>query len=367
MRGIAAAAHCLCVGTKDVTYKRAFAVDPRGLLHMLGRLDCSADATVAEVNPELVVPPKLTDLMYVVDHGEHHSLEILEALAYWDDRESDRIAERVAAAMLIPAYKPRPLKVTVALLDRKACPAVPAPSLKIDREAGVILAFPAFVRMWELDPVAVMALGRPALFPWVTLMDRATPEVLEQAARAVAHDEELVAHFALLGSIKYEREWIDDLLGRFSKMMTVELARQTPLGKWIREGGVEEGLRQGRVEGLVEGRVEGLVEATIHSIEKFLRHRYPLLAGTSSPAGLDLDAAERLLDRLYEPRDEAKSSKMMTVELARQPPRGKWIREGGVEEACARAAFSSYAIATRSWPKPTRPLALDRPPVFYYP
>ncbi len=261
------------------------------MLHLTGSLDLAEDATVVPVSPELVAAPKLADLMFLIDVGGHRTLEILEALAYWDDREIVRIARRYGTAMMVPEYDPRPIKLTIALLGRKAEERLPA-TLPVDRGGGKLEVYPRYVRMWELDPVGVIRLNRPSLLPWVALMERTTPDLLEQAARGVANDEELLAHFAVLASLKYERERIDALLGRFTDMMTVQIAEQTPLGKWIREAGRE----QGRVEGKIEGKIE--------SVQRFLRQRFPALEAEFSPTGLDAAAVEHLLDALYGASDE---------------------------------------------------------------
>ncbi len=144
--------------------------------------------------------PKLADLMFLIDAGEHRTLEIFEALAYWDDREIARIARRYGTAMMVPEYDPRPLLLTVALLERKTVDRLPA-ILPVDRRGGRLEVYPRYVRIWEIDPVGVIRLNRPALLPWVALMERTTPELLEQAARGVANDEELLAHFAVLASL----------------------------------------------------------------------------------------------------------------------------------------------------------------------
>ncbi len=86
-------------------------------------------------------------------------------------------------------------------------------------------------------------------------------------------------------------------------MMTVQIAEQTPLGKWIREAGHE----QGRVEGKLEGKIE--------FVERFLRHRFPALESEFSPAGMEGAAVERLLDALYDAGDETQARR--AIETAR--------------------------------------------------
>ncbi len=111
-RGSGLPPHLFFVGRQDITGKRAFSVDPRGMLRLTGSLDLAAEATVAAISPELIVPPRLADLMFLIDTGARRTLEIFEALAYGDDREVVRIARRYGAAMMAVEYDSRSILLT---------------------------------------------------------------------------------------------------------------------------------------------------------------------------------------------------------------------------------------------------------------
>ncbi len=289
------------MGRQDIAGKRAFAVDPRGMLHLVGRLDLSADAAVTVASPELLVPPKIADLVFRVDAGGGSTVEILEALACWDEREVDRIAARYAAAMLIPEYRPRAIFLTVMLLERRALSDRLPETFVIDREGGRLNVYPRYVRMWEGDPLEVLRMGRPALLPWVALMDAATEDQVEHAGHGVEHDEELWAHFTILAGLRYEGERLAALLRRFAQMMTVQIAEQTPLGKQLMERGIERGIEQGERH------------ASEEAVKRFLRHRYPAIESEFTAEGLDTQALQLLLDSLFDAPDEVAARRALAA------------------------------------------------------
>ncbi len=267
------------------------------MLHLVGRLDVSVEAAVIAASPELLVPPKIADLVFLVDAGGRSTVEILEALAYWDEREVERIAARYAAAMLLPEHRTRAIFLTVMLLQRKALVDRLPATFEIDREGGRLSVYPHYVRMWEGDPGEVLRLGRAPLLPWVALMDAATMDQVEQAGHGVEHDEELWAHFTILAGLKYEGERLAALRSRFAKMMTIQIAEQTPLGKQIMERGVERGGHH----------------ASEEAVKRLLRRRYPALESEFAAEGLDTRALQLLLDSLIDAPDEAAARRALAT------------------------------------------------------
>ncbi len=110
-------------------------------------------------------------------------------------------------------------------------------------------------------------------------------------------------------------------------MMTVQIAEQTPLGKWIREAGVEAGAKAGREAGLEAGLAQGRLLGQIESAERLLRRRYPALAAEFSRAGLDSAAVERLIDALCDAVDEAAARRV--IESAKPGPPSDGVSANG--------------------------------------
>jgi hypothetical protein len=119
------------------------------------------------------------------------------------------------------------------------------------------------VRLWELDPEPVLAAGDPGLFPWAILMRLGR----EQAARLGAQiartgNERWVARFLTLGSLRYDRDELEQMLGG-PKMGLVEVIMEgsslvREFSERAKVEGREQGLMEGRMEGRTEGRMEGL-------------------------------------------------------------------------------------------------------------
>jgi hypothetical protein len=70
------------------------------------------------------------------------------------------------------------------------------------------------VRLWEIDPKPVLDTNNPRLLPWALLLD-STDEQVRAIARIVASrgDDEAVSRFLQLGSIRYDRNTLIDMLG----------------------------------------------------------------------------------------------------------------------------------------------------------
>ncbi len=164
----------------------------------------------------------------------------------------------------------RPIRVRVALLTPEGVPRERPERFEVRGDAGH-WAIPRYFRLWEEDPAPVIALGRPALMPWVPLMKSPTTGQLKAAADAVAGDAELVAQFYTLGSVHYERGFLRTLLEGFDDMFTPELVAQTPAGKEYGALMKRRGRKKGHAEGLSEGSLVGLLDA----IRDFLKSRYP--------------------------------------------------------------------------------------------
>jgi hypothetical protein len=73
------------------------------------------------------------------------------------------------------------------------------------------------VRLWEIDPSPVVETHNPLLLPWALLM-KSSDELIRQVAVQVARsrDGEAIARFLTLGSLRYNRKSLVQVLGERS-------------------------------------------------------------------------------------------------------------------------------------------------------
>jgi len=114
------------------------------------------------------------------------------------------------------------------------------------------------VRLWKIDPTAILETGDWRLLPWSVLMRSSDAEV-RRVAEILARegDEESIGRFVTLGSLRYHRGQLEEMLGE-SKMGLVEaILEGSSLVREVRERAAKEAREQGRTEGLAEGLAEG--------------------------------------------------------------------------------------------------------------
>jgi hypothetical protein len=111
------------------------------------------------------------------------------------------------------------------------------------------------VRLWELDPAIVMESENPRLFPWAVLMKSGDDQVRKLAAKVGRYgDEETMGRFLTLGSIRYDRNRLEEMLGG-PKMGLVEAILD---GSSLVREAIEKAESEARAAGLAEGHVAGL-------------------------------------------------------------------------------------------------------------
>lgn len=163
------------------------------------------------------------------------------------------------------------------------------------------------VRLWELDPEPVLAAGDPGLLPWAVLMRLGRNEAArlgEQIART--GNERWVARFLTLGSLRYHRSELEQMLGG-PRMGLVEVIMEgsslvrefseRAAGAALAEG-TAKGLAEGKAKGLAEGRTEGQVSEARRLVRLALAESFPGLEQMPELDSIhDVAALESLLLR----------------------------------------------------------------------
>jgi hypothetical protein len=254
------------------------------------------------------------DGLYQLVRKTEATVHLFEFLAQWHSREKRRITRRAMSITLMPKYGKRDVDPVVVLLTNKRVPAKLQRRFRYKRGRSGGWVEPIYVRVYELDPWVAINLGDRKILPLVPLM-REDPAALAWAAEIVAADPVLGAQFVILGSLKYDKDWLRQLLRRYNVSLwwAPELLAKTPAGQDIIEQSrpdIEsraraEGMEKGRVEGMEKGREEGREEATLAHIRKLLQRRYPSLADAEEiRAIMTFEQAEAVMDALLDAQDE---------------------------------------------------------------
>ena len=84
------------------------------------------------------------------------------------------------------------------------------------------------VRLWRMSASRILRMGRPALYPWIPLMN-ASPEEIEEAAKRLigAGDQALIERISVvLGGLRYGTKEL--FAERFLAMTTEEILQDSP-------------------------------------------------------------------------------------------------------------------------------------------
>lgn len=281
----------------DTAFKDLAEQSPELLLRLVGALP--PDATVTVLPREVSTPMLATDQPYEIVSPTEHFIAHLEEQTRWEADVPQRVARY---QVILWANYQQPVRTYVLLLTRRGWPTEPLTPYTIQAGDLAVQSSLTVVKCWELSATDALAQGNPNLLPFIALMDGGQTE-LEQAARALGRmDDEarklqLAAHFVVNGGLRYNREYIFDLLGRLT-MIPIQALRESSVYQFILEEGREKGLEQG----LEQGKRNTLKEL----LQRVAQNRFPGFAvGEDVERIHDLNALEDLCVNLYTLPDEA--------------------------------------------------------------
>lgn len=247
----------------DTAFKRLAEQDPEALLRLVGALPPGAKVRI--LPREISAPALATDQPYEVIGENLHYIVHLEEQTRWKPDVPQRIVEYDA---LFWINFHLPVRSFVLVLVPEGLPPDAPTQWIIEADGLTLIARFTIVRLWELSAADALAQGRESLLPFIPLMQGGA-EQLERCARDVGRIEdesqrrELALHFVSLGSLRYNRENLIDLLGRMT-MVPDHVLRETPYIQSI----IEETREEARAE-----ECDTLTELLLHAISK----RFPAL------------------------------------------------------------------------------------------
>jgi len=255
----------------DTAFKHLADQDPEALLRLVGALP--AGATARKLSREISAPALATDQPYeVIGEGLHYIAHI-EAQTRWKPDVPNRITEYDAIFWINWRM---PVRSFALVLTLEGFPKDAPTHCVVEADGLTLISRFTIVRLWELSAEAALAQKRDILLPFIPLM-KGGDERLEYCARELERIEDegqrraLALHFVSLGSLRYNKDDLLNLLGRVT-MIPMHVLRETPFIQSISEEAREEGREEGVVIGREEGR-EVVVEMLLHAISK----RFPKL------------------------------------------------------------------------------------------
>lgn len=263
-----------------------------------------ADSIVTPLRPESSPPAVFPDYvaLLVVNQGqEAFTFHVEFHLDYYREIPS----EMARYGMSLAAQHQRPVESVLVLLrpDR-----VPAEVPEIGEYAiGKTRTTHPFqvARLWEIPPDEVLQSGNPRMLPWAVLMK----STAEQAASIAAEvrrsaDPETIVRFLSLGSLRYDRNVLEEMLGGPKMGLREAIIRGSSLLEEARE----------------EGKAEGNAEEARRLLRLSLRAKFP---GLESMPEIDsirrVESLESILVGQVLASTDAQSVRQAIVAAATRP------------------------------------------------
>jgi hypothetical protein len=263
------------------------------LLHLLGIAPLGAEVALTEVSRETAPAVKVADYAaaVAVDYGGRFLFHA-EFLTWYRSVILEQMAEYGVSLALQHRL---PVTSVLLLLRPDGAPRKVRKQGRV-QIGGTVVTHPfRTVKIWKIDPSPILESNDVRLFPWAVLM-KSTDAQVRQMAAALARvgDEESIGRFLSLGTIRYDKEELKEMVGG-PKMGLVEA---------ILEGShmVREMTDKAREEGVAVGRAEGVRNVLI----RILRERHPHLAELPELRSIDdVNALDRLIGLAYTSADDS--------------------------------------------------------------
>ena len=247
---------------------------PEVFLGLLGVIPPGADVHITPLRPEtapaVVMPDFVASL--VVDSGEPFILHVEFLLAY--HAEIPATMARYGGS-LAWQYRRRVMSILTLLRPQGVPDTVPEVGEFAIWETRTRHPF-RVVRLWEVDPGPLLEVDDWRLLPWSVLMKSSDEDVRRVAAiLAREGDEESIGRFLTLGSIRYNRDQLEEMLGA-SKMGLVEaILEGSSLVREVVEKAARKATAEGQAKGLAEGQAEGRTAEARRTLCIAIKAKFP--------------------------------------------------------------------------------------------
>ncbi|MGH9842963.1 MAG: hypothetical protein ACREEM_29855 [Blastocatellia bacterium] len=266
----------------DQAFKFLAEQDPESLLILLGAIEPDEKAEIELLPREISVPAMLPDQPYRVRSPRGERVVHVEAWTRWNNGIPGRMVEYGP----LHWFKYRvPVDSYVIVLSKEGMPRFPLRRGVIEAGGTRITTRFHLILLWRISARETLDLGRPALLPFVPLMNGGRQELEIGAERLrIIPDEaqrrEMSLHFVVLGGLRYNRLDLLELIGG-EAMIPLEQLRESSFYQFILD--------------------EGRLEEAAHFFRRLASNRFPgLQLGPEVEAVGMPDLLERLAGELNE-------------------------------------------------------------------
>lgn len=186
----------------DQAFKYLAEQDPESLLILLGAIEPDEKATIELLPREISVAALMPDQPYRVTSPRGERVVHVEAWTRWNNGIPGRMVEYGP----LHWFKYRvPVDSYVIILSKEGMPRFPSRRGIIEAGGTRITTRFHLIRLWRISARETLDLGRPALLPFVPLMNGGREE-LEMGAERLrtvpdeAQRREMSLHFVVLGA-----------------------------------------------------------------------------------------------------------------------------------------------------------------------
>ncbi len=224
---------------------------PVFFLRLLGMVPAGTAVDIQPLRPETAPAVVLPDYVAVVRTGTADPIIFHAEFQSKYYRDLPRDMARYGGSL---AWQHQmPVESVLVLLRPQGVPAMIADIGHYDIGKTITEHPFRVVRLWEIDPTLVLETDDPRLLPWALLM-KSSDEQVRRIAVMIARqgDEESMGRFLTVGSIRYDRDSLKEMLGG----REMGLIRAILDGSSLVEEERQQAAAKGRVEGWEKGRVE---------------------------------------------------------------------------------------------------------------
>jgi hypothetical protein len=156
--------------------------------------------------------------------------------------------------------------------------------------------------LWEIDPTPVLETNDPKLLPWALLLKSTESQVRKIASiLAGLEDDEAVGRFLTLGSLRYNRESLNEMLGGGKMGLVRAILDGSSLVQEERDQAAAEGRAEGLSKGQAQGEAQGRAAEARKVLRLLLRKYYPELESVAEIDGIsNVDALESIIESVFD-------------------------------------------------------------------
>jgi hypothetical protein len=262
--------------------------DPRLLLQILGLVPAGVDAEIQPLRPETSPPVVLPDYVAIVRTGPGEPTVVHAEFESSYYRTVPRDMARYGGSL---ASQHQIAVESALVLLRPAGVPVEVPEIGHYDIGPTHTTHPyKVVRFWELDPTPVLETNNPRLVPFALLMNLTDEQACKVGSLvATQGDEEAVARYLILGSIRYDIERLNDMLVDGKSGFERAISEASPI------------LREERAK----GREEGRQDQTRRLLKLGLRARFPSLENLPEIDRISsIEKLESLIESIFQASDQ---------------------------------------------------------------